>query len=332
MYLRKKTIAACLIAVVCICVAAVCAWRLMPATAKQMDRAQLVVERTSWHEICADGHPILFFDTMKGDSAILGVTANRDSATHVDKMAGCWIDEWVLVPSCRGHVACVDRRMPGNMKIGEGKKAIEMCQRSVEKQLQTLGYQKSELDYYIRVHGVQDNGYQQIAALRQKVDAAYLDVMRAKDIIDSIAGTANARLTVKSHNTYTAVFHSNGKVCRTAMNMIKHNGGNGLTLLQTTDHNTPDGVATVRVVPWTYRFGGDVCCTGIGGLGEDGLACDTVWPTVVPGHVAADGKHDFPKVLASDGCAVYSLRGRFAGLISGDSVVSRRQLRSIFDK
>ena len=327
----KKTIAACLAAVVCIAVAAVCLWRLMPASASEMDGAQLVVERTSWHEICADGHPVLYFDDMRGDSAVLGVTANRDSATHVDKMAGCWTDEWAFVPSCRGRVACVDRRLPRNMTLGNGRNALDICRQSVETQLQTLGYQKSELDYYIRVHGVQDNGYQQIAALTQKVDAAYRDVMRAKSIIDSIAKMPKARLTVNTHNAYTAVYHSDGKVCRTPMEIIRHDGRNGLTLLQTADHNTPDGVATVRVMPWSYVFGRNVCCTGIGGLGEDGLACDTVWPTVIPGHVASDGRHDFPRVLASDGCAVYSLRGRFVGMISGDTVLSRHQLRKLFD-
>ena len=330
MRIGKKTIAASTVAILCVAVAAVCAWRLMPATAREMDGAQLVVERTSWHEICADGHPVLYFDDMRGDSVALGVTANRDSAMHVDKMAGCWAEEYFLVPSCRGRVVCVDRRRPRKMTFGNGMDAIGICRRSVETQLQTLDYQKSELDYYIRVHGVQDNGYQQIAALAQKVDAAYRDVMRAKSIVDSLAKVGDVKLTVRSHNSYTAVYHADGKVCRSQMHMVRSDEHGALTLLQTADHVTPDGVTAVRIAPWSFKFGRDVCSTGIGGLGEEGLACDTVWPSVVPGHVSAAGKHDFPRVLATDGCAVYSLRGRFVGMICGDSVLSRRQLRNLF--
>ena len=64
---------------------------------------------------------------------------------------------------------------------------MRLCRLSADLQLKRLQTQKSELDYYIRVHGVQDNGYQQIASLANSINHATNAVKSARHIIDSLA-------------------------------------------------------------------------------------------------------------------------------------------------
>ena len=48
----------------------------------------------------------------------------------------------------------------------------------------------------VRVHGVQDNGYQHIAGMAQWVNKEYDGVKAAERIIDSLIAKKNARLTM----------------------------------------------------------------------------------------------------------------------------------------
>lgn len=162
---RKKVILSVLLLVV-VALAGVVGWQLKPASADEMKRCMLVVERTSWQAICADGRPILFFDSLSTDNKPHGVTAYRDSALHRHHMAGCWINTLPLLPSCKGRVACVDVTPKKHGRI-TADSLLVFCQRSVKDQLRTLQQQHDELAYYLRVHGVQDNGYQHIAGMAQ---------------------------------------------------------------------------------------------------------------------------------------------------------------------
>ena len=59
---------------------------------------------------------------------------------------------------------------------------------------------------------------------------------------------------------------------------------------------------------------------GFGGLGENGLACDTVSPQIIPGSIRK-GQHNLPRILASDGSAVFTAKGWPLGLVKGNRIV-----------
>lgn len=100
----------------------------------------------------------------------------------------------------------------------------------------------------MRVHNVQDYGYQEVAALDTRVNRAYAEAERVLQLIDSITD-GNHGVFVKTHHEYTAIYRSaEGKLVRTPLRLV--GSVDGMALLQTADSKTPDGVAAVSLLPW----------------------------------------------------------------------------------
>lgn len=321
-YSKKKLFFVVLTAVVCV-VAIMGAWRFVPASETEMRGSVAIVDQTSWNEISVNGKPLIYFSDAIGDTALLGVTANRDSAVHHKRVAGCWIDRWAIIPSCGGRIATVYNPTPKAPSLKTDSDIIRLCRQSVATQLKTLKAQKNELDYYLRVHGVQDNGYQTIASLAMRVNAACGDVEKAGKIIDSVANAKRQRLAVKAMTRYTAICReSNGKTTHVALNVVYANPKRRSLLLQTTDRHTPKEAKPITLLPWDPKAERTILAVGFPGLGEQGLECDTVSPIIVPGHKFKGGRHDLPRILASDGSPVFTAKGRFIGIVSGNRIIS----------
>lgn len=308
-------------------VAGMAAWLLYPENAENICRSTVIVETTTWHEVDVNGRPVLYFSSVRGDSSLVRVTHRRDSALHRHYAAGCWVNGVPGIPSCHGRIASVDAadvkvRLRRNADVGK------LCREAVEQELKTLKGQNSELDYYLRVHGVQDNGYQQIAALAQHVRQNYAESLRAKAILDSL-GT-KARFSVATRSTYAVAYRDEaGTRRRAACRLLAHDARTHAVILQTKNDSTPGGVHALTMLPWRHRGGGAIRVAGYGGLGVSGIECDTVGVRLLPGHSTKYGRHDIPAVLASDGSAVFTARGQFLGITSGEEIVGRMQLRQL---
>lgn len=313
-------------AVLVIAAIGVVAWQLTPMSASSMRNSAVIVEQKTWQEIDIDGKAHLFFSSVKGDSALLGVTANRDSAVHHKYTTGCWVNRWAVIPSCMGRVVTTYSDCPKAPGIKSDSDIVRLCRKSIDTQMRTLKAQKAELDYYLRVHGVQDNGYQTIAALAGRVSRAYSDVARAERIVDSLSAGKHHRFSIRQRTEYTAVFRNNeGKITRKKMEVIANCKRLTVTL-QACDRTTPDGVSVLTLANWGTSSERNICAVGYPGLGENGLECDTVSPIITPGHKTKGGKHDLPNVLAADGAPVFTSKGRFIGIITKGNIVSEFNL------
>ena len=313
-------------AVLVIAAMGVVAWQLTPMSASSMRSSVVIVEQKTWQEIDIDGKALLFFSSAKGDSALLGVTANRDSAVHHKYTAGCWINRWPVIPSCMGRVVTAYNNTPKVPDLKSDSDIVKLCRKSIDSQMKTLKAQKTELEYYLRVHGVQDNGYQTIAALAERVSRAYSDVAHAEHIVDSLSADKQHRFSIRQKTEYTAVFRNDeGKITRKKMEAIANCKRLTITL-QACDKTTPSGVAVLTLANWDTHPERDICAVGYPGLGENGLECDTVAPIVIPGHKTKEGRHDLPNVLAADGAPVFTSKGRFIGIITKGEIASEFNL------
>ena len=320
-YLKKKTALAVALTLVAVALGVV-AWMLVPSSEDGMLRSVAIVEQATWQEISVDGKPQLYFSASAGDTALLGVTANRDSALHRRRVAGCWINRWMLVPSCSGRLLTIALATPPAPRLKDDSTIVALCRQSVAVQLKTLKAQKSELDYYLRVHGVQDNGYQTIAALAARVALAYGDVSRAGHMLDSLVRGGQHRLGISSRTAYTALLRdASGKLTRVPLTVVDYGRSRKTMVLQTSGGNTPDGASALAFTPWRMQPRRGVIAVGYPGLGEPGLECDTVSPIVVPGNLGTGGVHDLPRLLVPDGSPVFTRKGRFVGIVHGNSVL-----------
>lgn len=317
-----------LVAAVC---AALTAYRLWTTDADGVRASAVLVERNERNEICVDGRAVLYFDHAVGDSVLVGITANADSATHRHLTTACWVDRWLLLPSCQGRLLTImpaETRLPKTASI---KGVIEKSCNAMRSKLKMVDAQLTELHYYMRVHGVQDDGYQQIAALTEHVSKMRTKLLHTKNILDSIAAGKH-KLSLHRSIVYNAVCRdANGRVSRIALNMVSANAQSRCMLLRTADGQTPEGVQAVSLLPWAQKAETDIVAAGIPSIGEQGIWCDTVSVRIIPGHKQQGTRHDLPRVLASDGSPVFTAHGRFIGIVSGDSIVGRKSLRQLLN-
>lgn len=248
---------------------------------------------------------------------------------------GFWTNRWPLMPSCRGRVVAPYTAEGGVPRSLNDSVIVRLCRLSADIQLKKLQTQKSELDYYIRVHGVQDNGYQQIAALASSINSAVSAVTTARSIIDSLAADKHHRhrFALCTKATFSVTGHDDeGKTVRIPMHLISRDSTSRLAVLQTSDRSTPDWAKPARLLPWDASTSRSVLSVATPGLGVRGIESDTVSPIIVQGTLQASGQHNLPRLLAPDGAPVYTRRGHFIGLVNGKQIVARREISKLLKK
>ena len=327
---HKKTILLLTVGALLAVVVAVAVSLLLPESARGMRRCAVVVECEEWNEVSINGIPTLYFLSADADTALVRLTLHRDTATHRHWSAGCWVGEWPVIPSCHGRIATLEAH-GGTPALRAKADVGALCRKAVEQKLAMLKGQSAELAYYLRVHGVQDEGYQQVAALARRVELDYTDCRRMREILDSVG--AKARFTTAHRRSFTAIYRDTAShIRRTPCTLLASDAARRTLLLQTADGTTPSGAHAVMPLPWNCGGKGEIRMAGFGGLGVRGLECDTVGVSIVAGRRSADGIHDIPDILAPDGSAVFTARGLFIGLKSGDGMVPRADLWRLFGK
>lgn len=325
-YKKAMCIAACVLGVSLV---SWTTWRLLPSSADEMRRCAVVVSATSWYEVTVDGKPLLYFAESDADSAVYNVTTDRKKALHRSFSTGVWTNDWLLLPSCKGRLITISHAPSDVLRGCADSTIIRLCREAVTARLRDINKQKSELNYYMRVHNVQDYGYQEVAALDTRVNRAYAEAERVLQLIDSITD-GNHGVFVKTHHEYTAIYRSaEGKLVRTPLRLV--GSVDGMALLQTADGKTPEGAAAVSLLPWNMDDNCEARAVGFPTIGEEGMECDTVSAQILPTQVEQGRKHRLPRMLGSDGTPVFSTKGRFIGMVCGDTIATRRAIRRILN-
>ncbi len=235
---------------------------------------------------------------------------------------GVWIDRHWWRPSCKGHVltlqqgrAFTDR---GAWLTADSLPGLIAAQTdSLGALLQRKDTERKELQYYLRCHGVQDEGYQRIAEYAD-IQARETDSLaEIHRVLSSCRRRQAIRLLRIGH--YTVTWHdSNGQWHRTECEpAVTPVGQVGKPLvIQTVSRTKPKHVQAVRRLPWTAAKPQDI-------LTVKAMENDSVHPVLlIEGSWAADGRHNLPRLFATDGSAVFTRHGYFIGLISDKTVYS----------
>lgn len=325
-YKKAFCIAACVLGV---SLASWATWRLLPSSADEMKRCAVVVSAASWHEVRVDGKPLLYFAESYGDSAVSDLQTARDEALQRTYSAGFWANRWLMMPSCEGRIVTAIETPTDALRACADSTIMRLCRKAAAARLKTLKHQKSELNYYMRVHSVHDYGYQDVAALDTRVCSEYAEAERVLHIIDSITAGKHG-VCVKTRHEYTATYRTEeGKLMRTPLRFV--GSADGLTLLQTADGKTPEGVATLALLPWNASDVDEARAVGIPTIAVKDMECDTISARILPARIAQGGKHNLPRMLAGNGTPVFSTKGRFVGMVSGDTVAARKTIRRILN-
>ena len=207
---------------------------------------------------------------------------------------------------------------------------IEKEKERNEKRIRQLRAQLKELNYYLRIHDVHDEGYNTVAAYAYEKEAEKAHCIRLARLFDTMRQADRPQLIRKA--VYTAYYRlPNGKCQQVRMREVGSSKQSQTVLLQTVGRKIPTGVAPLSIFFANGKAHGAALAVGYGGLGVKELASSDASCSIIP-TTLHDNRHDLPAVLGGDGSPVFSTRGYFIGITRGNEVVTRSQLRDLLRK
>ncbi|MBQ7471319.1 MAG: glycosyl hydrolase family 25 [Prevotella sp.] len=185
-----------------------------------------------------DGKPVIFFSQLAADSTLADVALRSDSAqTFTHKDTALWVDRFPIIPSCRGCL--LTRNNIDSIKQTDIPVIVERERVKLDSLLRLIQEEESELKYYLRVHGVQDEGYNMIADYTAEHEKRKDRLTKAAQLLSN-SGSVSIRLI----STYRVLYNDeNGKRQQDAC-FVRQQSGNEV-LMQTTDRKTPNGVHSI---------------------------------------------------------------------------------------
>lgn len=325
--------------------------RAKPATEDDIRRSACYVEGTS--SLCL---------VAGGDTVVL--TADTLS------QEGVWVNRHWWWPSCNGRVLTV---LTAHTPLLHGlalrgaylanddslRRYAAIGTDSLARLLDRKEIEGKELQYYLRSHGVIDEGYTQIAAyaagqatetatLRQRVSAlrAMLHADSARWVSpgnaaagnNAVKADNNARKDRKAARSKAPKMRLIRRIdCRVSWYdssdslttvgcrplTVKPTGKAVTVIIHTLRSTKPWGTYAVRNVPWgAPRHRKIITVT----LNRSATPADTTMKTgatviLATGRFDRGRGHDLPRLFAADGAPVFTLHGRFIGIVAGKEVM-----------
>lgn len=310
------------------------AWRLWPPEAASLLRSVAIVECRTYHELRSGGQTVLFFSGVDTNQCLLSASTQAAEATDTTYATAIWVNRWSLWPSCQGRLVTV---VPGMADLSQCDidTVLSHTLRQQQTLLKRLKGEQAELAYYLRVHGVQDPGYQSVAEVSAQRENSIARVQKLVTLLTRLTTdstrTEKPEVAEKSH--FIAYYRDRGDTLRhTACRCLAGNDTRRVAMLQTTNGLTPDGAVAVNILPWNHYAEGEMRAIAFSGLGEQIFADTTTRATIQPCLVDTTGRHDLPLLLATDGTPIYTKNGHFIGISNHQQIVRRRTLRQLMRK
>lgn len=258
--------------------------------------------------------------------AQLCVIAGQDTiVVHTDsvRQQGVWINRHWWWPSCDGRILTVAHPPRTRLHIAGGRQVsatqlMTMVSDSLGRLVQRKEVERKELDYYLKSHGVQDEGYTRIARYagmqRKEADSIkhIYHLLKAFMMHDSVKMAQRYVLRVTWYDNDNQPEHMK---CIPWVAEMSHD--DRPIIVHTLRSVKPWGVYAVRNLIW-------------GGVGHKEIVTVTLAPedSVVPHHaIITTGRtlrghrHDIPSLFAIDGSPVFSKHGQFVGIISHQEII-----------
>lgn len=290
----------------CLLLAFALAWlivRAFPASENDIRRSSCYVNGRS--ELCLFAHD---------DTLVLA-----SDSVHIQ---GVWINRHWWWPSCDGRVLTIAQGptplLHGHITHKDSiKQFVEQQTDSIARLLERKLVEQKELAYYLRSHGVIDEGYTQIATYASMQSRETDSLQRVYNKLKAFRYTQDAKLFHKGSYD-VSWYNANGELQQSGCEPIY----TPLTqlrqpvILHTFRFIKPWGVYAVRNVPWGVSQHKKVLTVTLSATGS----AENYRAVLTKGVYEKHGEHNLPQLFAVDGSAVFTLHGRFIGIVSGKQV------------
>lgn len=310
------------------------AWRLWPPQAASLLRSVAIVECRTYNELRLGGQTVLFFNGVDSNLCLQSATTQASDATDTTFATATWVNRWSLWPSCQGRLLTV---VPGMADLSQCDidTVLSRTLKHEQARLKRLEGEQAELAYYLRVHGVQDPGYQSVAEVAAQRENSIAGVQKLVAILNRLTtdSTSNEKPEVAEKSHFIAYYRDRGDTLRhVECRCLAGNDTRRVAMLQTTDALTPNGAVAINILPWNHYAEGEMRAIAFSGLGVKTFADSTAQATVQPCLVDTTGRHDLPLLLGTDGTPIYTKNGHFIGISNRGQIVRRRTLRQLMRK
>ena len=191
--------------------------RNLSLTRRHIRRCAVDVTEKSYYQLDVNGKPVAYFSDYT-DSTFVGGSLSADSIhSRMSVSEGYWVNKLPVLPSCFGRIAVIRRHYPStiiNLKDQKLHHVLMYALLKMDIKLVGLQSKRNETAYYLRIHSVQDYGYNKIADYHTKLVQQMDSLQRIIHALQDIK--PGSRLRIRQVNQYTArVWYKPGeiKVC-----------------------------------------------------------------------------------------------------------------------
>ena len=222
---------------------------LIPPSEERKERCIADLEYERCYALVIDGKPTLFLNDLNQGSLTTSVATHRDSVywSHTF-LKGCWIKKNIAFPYSRGRMVTENPDYSSdslltslNDHIGD---VIDNNINLLETECKRMKRIVRQIEYYLDVHNVNDEGYNAIASLAEKVIDARHNRERTLAILKSLK--PHQRVELKQLQRYTLLYKdTTGTVRRHPCTILDDTYGQRLCYLQTERHFMPDSAQAI---------------------------------------------------------------------------------------
>ena len=226
-------------------------FRCLPPSQEEVDKSAVTIRQEAYYTLEVDGKPFAYFADYV-DSAFMGGSINKDSIhTRSIEQHGYWINQLPIIPSSHGRILIRWNYKPStivNLKASGVKDLLCRTIDQMDSELDGLQTKRNEMGYYLRVHSVQDYGYNKIAEYQTEVIQQMDSLRQMIKVLDSISASS-VQLRILQQNRYT-IQPSSKTEEPTLCNRLSIDREKGYVLLQTESKTTP-----IRVISRLQKDG-----------------------------------------------------------------------------
>lgn len=229
---------------------------------------------------------------------------------------GVWVNKHWWWPSCDGRVLTSLRTEWQD--AGNADTLAHRLADSLEANIKRAHTIHMELEYYLRCHGVQDEGYNRIAAYAENQQHALDSLSALKSKVQRITGSGKLHMICTGYYR-VAWFDNKGKKqwrkCKPVS--LPVSSMPATTILHTTSNMLPWGCRAVKNVPWGVAKHKSVITVTL--CPDDSRRTDHT--IMARGRYDKGKKVDVAHAFSLAGTAVFTMHGRFIGLINDEGCI-----------
>lgn len=293
---------------------------------KKIKESVCRIERLRHYALLIDGKERIYFQKINQEGDFIGYsTSPKEIEKERTLGIGFWVNRYPLIPSCNGLLITSFTSEDANTSFSS-KDIYNLINRNkniIKREKEILQHHLSETDYYLKVHSVSDEGYNNIARYHTNEKKRANTLLEVEKILNET--NKSSKIEIKPIITYKGIVESKSII------LEEHykDTAKELYVLQTQNKETPSNTYAISILPWKEILSPIVFAATYMGWYESDIASRKDTCSIVPGKILRNSSHNFPHYLVGIGSPIFNRHGIFIGCVQHKKYSNKQQLNSL---